>query len=183
LQYAIACWRLQTYHPTELLILSDAGGGRASIPDDVRYLEITAGVSVGEKRNLGCEYARGEIIAHWDDDDYSAPGRLADQVQRLIGSGKPVTGYHSMRFTDGRQWWQYRGSLDYALGTSLCYRKDFWQSNQFPSVQVGEDNSFVGAARGRGDIASADSGDLMFATIHDGNTSPRQLGAGNWKKL
>lgn len=128
--------------------------------------------------------ARGEIIAHFDDDDYSAPGRIEDQVRRLLESGLPFTGYHSMRFTDGVQWWQYsRPIADYALGASFCYRRDFWQLNRFPSLQVGEDNDFVAAARGLGAIVSVDAGDLMYATIHSENTSPRQLTGGNWRKL
>jgi glycosyltransferase involved in cell wall biosynthesis len=60
-----------------------------------RYIHFGIKHSIGAKRNLGCEAARGEIIAHWDDDDYSAPGRLEDQVRRILTSGKAVTGYNS----------------------------------------------------------------------------------------
>lgn len=159
-----------------------ASGGPVSVPDDVRLIQLPGRPTVGDKRNAGCSAARGEVIAHWDDDDYSAPGRLADQVGRLE-TGKSVTGYRSMRFTDGVRWWQYRGGPDYALGTSLCYRRDWWLGHRFPSVQVGEDNEFVAQARAHGAIASADAGDLMFATNHSGNTSPRNIVGASWTTL
>ena len=140
--------------------------------------------NIGAKRNLGCELASGSIIAHIDDDDYSAPGRLADQVYRLLDSGKSVTGYSSMRFTDGRQWWEYSSTLPgYALGTSLVFCRDWWQSHPFPARQIEEDTDFVMRARAERAIVTADAGAMMYATIHDGNTSPRQLEGSNWRRL
>jgi hypothetical protein len=127
--------------------------------------------------------ARGEIIWHADDDDFSHPDRLADQVSRLVETGKAVTGYRSMRFTDGRRWWQYTGGPQYALGTSLCFRRDWWQRNPFTDLQIGEDNQFVARARSQGQLITADAGDLMWATIHPSNTSPRQLNGKNWRSL
>lgn len=184
LQYAMQSWRQQTYRHKELLIISESGADRRSLPDDVRYVEIAPGSTIGAKRNLGCELAHGEIICTWDDDDYSAPGRIVDQVERILKTGKPVTGYNPMRFTDGRTWWQYRnGHEHYGVGTSLTYRKDWWRVNRFPSLQLGEDNVFVAEARARGAIVSVDAGDLMFATIHSGNTSPRSLTGASWRRL
>lgn len=140
--------------------------------------------TIGAARNWLCERARGEIIAHFDDDDFSAPGRLADQVQRLRDSGKDVTGYFSMRFTDGQKWWEYRGSPDYALGTSLVYRRAWWARNRFdPRLQVGEDNAFVARARAQAQIISVEAGELMYATNHAGNTSPRNLKGKSWREI
>ncbi len=153
------------------------------IPPGVRHLHLPGSPKIGQSRNAGAEAARGEIVCHFDDDDFSAPGRLADQLRRLDESGKAVAGYHSMRFTDGRSWWQYRGASCYALGTSLCYRRDWWQRNRFEPVQVGEDNGFVYRARRADQLVSADAGDLMWATIHAGNTSPRQTKSDSWRLI
>ena len=43
----------------------------------------TEKITLGAKLNLACDYARGEIIAHWDDDDWYAPRRLSTQVEAL----------------------------------------------------------------------------------------------------
>ncbi len=102
------------------MILADGQDVRHLVPEHdprVRLIHLDGWPEIGAKRNFGCEHAEGEIIAHWDDDDYSAPGRLADQVERLRESGKAVTGFHSMRFTDGVHWWKYEGTRNYALGT------------------------------------------------------------------
>ena len=92
-----------------------------------------------------------------------------------------VSGFHTMRFTDGLRSWRYSGKERYALGTSLCYRKDWWQGHRFPDDRIGEDNAFVGKARDV--IVSTDAGEMMYATIHNGNTSPRTLRGKNWKEL
>lgn len=188
-QQALACWRAQTYQPRELVIVDDYDSpsfDRGVSEPDVIYECVRRRMTTGEKRNAACSLANGEIIVHWDDDDYSAPGRIADQVQRLIQSGKPVTGYRSMKLTDGVKWWQYTaGTPDYALGTSLMYERDWWLQNVFAALQEGEDNSFVGVARARGAIVSVDAGEMMWARIHPGNTSVKEPGKNPalWKLL
>ena len=168
-----------------MLILADGDDVRDLVPahDSIRLIHLGEQRDIGTKRNLGCERAAGSLIAHWDDDDYSAPERLADQVQVLVEHPQyAVTGYHSMRFTDGARWWKYSGTRNYALGTSLCYRRDWWQQHQFHATQVGEDNQFVAVAWAANVLYSIDAGDRMHATIHAGNTSPRAMGS-SWKLI
>jgi glycosyltransferase involved in cell wall biosynthesis len=176
---AVECFQQQTHREAELLILADGEDVRDLVPDDarIRLIHIEGPIDIGAKRNFGCERAAGEVIAHWDDDDYSAPARLADQLRRLHESGKSVSGYNSMRFTDGAGWWQYTGTVNYALGTSLLYRAEWWRHNRFDSVQIGEDTQFVANANAHGELVTADARGLMYATIHPGNTSPRSMGS------
>lgn len=167
-----------------MLILADGADVRDLVPADerIRYLYLDGATGIGEKRNFGCSQAGGEIVAHWDDDDWSESGRLEDQVQRLVSSGMAVTGYHSMRFTDGQRWWKYEGTPDYIIGTSLCYWKSWWEAHRFPALQVGEDNAFRTEAFEARKLIAVDAGDRMYATNHPGNTSPRRLSS-NWKAL
>ena len=157
---------------------------RDLVPDDarIRLIHLEGTISIGDKRNFGCERAAGHVIAHWDDDDHSAPGRLADQLERLVEKGKCVTGYHSMRFTDGERWWKYGGTSDYALGTSLVYRRDWWKAHPFLSKQIGEDNDFVARAWAAGELATVDARELMYATVHPGNTSAKNLNSA-WRAI
>lgn len=181
---AIECFLSQTYQQTELLILADGEDVRDIVPDDerIRLIHLDEQRNIGEKRNFACSRADGEVICHWDDDDYSAPGRLARQVEMLNESGLLVAGFHSMRFTDGTSWWLYRGKPFYSLGTALCYRREWWQSNPFKPLAVAEDNNMVWAAQAAQQIISEPAGELMYATIHPGNTSPRMI-TDNWEKL
>jgi hypothetical protein len=48
----------------------------------------------GEKRNRAAAEARGEIIVHWDDDDWSARWRLRYQVEELVARSGA---FHSRR--------------------------------------------------------------------------------------
>lgn len=181
-------FQLQTWPDKELVIADDAD--MPSFPDgvhypgfDVQYHRIPR-MTIGAKRNLCCARARGEIVIHLDDDDFSAPARFLDQVMRLTESGKAVTGYSAMRFTDGRNWWQYRGGPECALGTSLCYQRDWWKQHPFPTEQIGEDGAFVKVALRARELVVADAGELMHATIHPLNTSPRGNMTGScWKAL
>lgn len=185
---AIKCYQQQTYPNRELLIVADGEDVRDLVPPDdksIRLIHVEENRCIGEKRNFGCDRAAGGVVAHWDDDDNSAPGRLADQIGRLISSGLPVTGYSSMRFSDpDGVWWKYTGQPKIsALGTSLCYRREWQQAHPFLALQVGEDNRFVSAAADAGQLSTIEAGDLMTATIHDRNTSPRNLAGSAWRKL
>ena len=165
-----------------MLILADGEDVRDLVPPSIRLIHLASQPhSIGEKRNFGAAQAT-EVICHWDDDDWSAPERLERQIASLTTSGKQVAGFHSMKFTDGEKWWQYEGSANYSLGTSLCYYRTWWERFPFPSKNIGEDNDFVQTAAVAGMLHSENAGDLMHATIHPGNTSPRRVGS-NWKAL
>jgi glycosyltransferase involved in cell wall biosynthesis len=160
---AIECYESQTYPLRELVIVEDEG-------------------TVGAKRNLACSRVKGEIICHWDDDDWSQPERIQDQVERLSASGKQITGYHSMLFLDESGcWWKYKGHEGYALGTSLCYFKDFWRKRPFQDLKWSEDNAFIKGI----EVASVDAEEMMWARIHSGNTSEKmsKLSCANWEKI
>jgi hypothetical protein len=167
------------------MILADGEDVRDLVPSDerIRLVHLAESRSIGEKRNFGCERASGDIICHFDDDDFSGPERVASQVETLLRNpSRSVVGFHSMRFTDGERWWKYIGTRNYALGTSLCYRREWWQVNKFPALMVGEDNAFVANAHARGQLVTEDAGELMYATVHANNTSPRNMGS-NWKLI
>jgi len=93
----------QDYPNRELLVLDD-GEDRVDdlMPDDhrIRYVGLEQRSVLGEKRNLGCELARGEIVVHWDDDDWQAPNRLSYQVAALRRHGAGMCGLNRVLFFD-----------------------------------------------------------------------------------
>jgi glycosyltransferase involved in cell wall biosynthesis len=199
LPQAIACFELQTYVNRELLIVADGEDVSDLISSEdsrIRLLCCGTPLLIGPKRNWANERAQGELIAHWDDDDYSAPGRLTDQVARLEQTGEAVTGYYSMKFTDGVNWWRYvNSSLDsgHALGTSLLYRREYWESHPFGDFKTGEDQIFSVRAHQENQLTAADASsdleprctaqDLMYGSIHAGNTSKKNTECAVWRKL
>jgi hypothetical protein len=141
---------------------------------DLDWLVDPGPGTVGEKRNRLCAIAKGEFIAHFDDDDFSAPGRITDQLDRLTASGLAVTGYNMMAFTDGKRWWKNIDAPSrLAFGATLVYRRDWWQAHPFPALNQGEDTVFMDEAQKIGQLITADAGELMFGRNHSGNVSGR----------
>jgi ADP-heptose:LPS heptosyltransferase/2-polyprenyl-3-methyl-5-hydroxy-6-metoxy-1,4-benzoquinol methylase len=185
---AIECFLAQDYAEKELLILDD-GEERIEdlVPRDprVRYVRGARRQPVGTKRNAACNEARGELIAHWDDDDWSAPWRLSYQVAELARSGADVCGLDRVLFADagGGRAWEYvypKGGQPWVYGATLCYRKAFWRGNPFPDVNVGEDARFVWNARGAR-ILALERNDFFVGLVHEGNTSPKQTRDARWQ--
>ena len=175
LQTSIDCFEVQTYENKALLIVADSARDYEGI--DMRGISVLhdPGALVGEKRNSGCFAAElADLIAVWDDDDFSAAGRLANQVQTLQETRKAVTGYSAMKFTDGASWWQFSYSGGFCLGTSLCFTREWWWSHRFEEFQIGQDEKFAADAAAAGQLAEVPDLDLMYATIHPGNTSKRK---------
>ena len=175
---ALRSFQQQTWPNRELVIVDDSDAPSFLEPlfvPGIQYLLAASRYSIACKRNLAISRASGEIICHWDDDDWSAPGRIEDQVGRLLSHNAQVTAYNSMPFTDGAEWFQYHGSPDYGIGTSLMYRREFWRAQPFPDIPIEEDNWLVNRCRSH--IVSVATLDMMFGTIHAGNTSVKKYRA------
>jgi hypothetical protein len=76
----------QTYAGAELLIVNQ--GAEPLLAEPIpRVREVTdgAGLVVGALRNLAWQYATGDLMTCWDDDDVHHPDRIAIQVNRFTG--------------------------------------------------------------------------------------------------
>jgi len=87
LPFAHQCFRSQTYANLEWLILDDSPAPSrylAGVADPrIRYSHSPERLRIGGKRNRLIAQARGEIIVHFDDDDYYAPRYVERMVERL----------------------------------------------------------------------------------------------------
>lgn len=187
---AMECFLSQSWPEKELVIVDDMDWPSfPQAPRDagVEYHLIRQRLTIGAKRNLACSRAAGEIICHWDDDDWSAPERMADQVNRLLDSGLPVTGYHGLVFElENGECWRFGREPGYAVGTSLMYRRSYWRMHPFGDKNGGEDNDLVHRAQAQGAISTAEAGMLMLARVHGANTSEayRKIGLDRaWQRV
>lgn len=188
---AIAGFQAQDYPERELLVLDDGEESvERLVPRDdprIRYRREAPGLSLGAKRNLACEDARGEIIAHWDDDDWYAPWRLSCQVRKIIRGGADICGLDRVMFVDFRSpgAWEYvypAGGRPWVHGATLCYRREIWRRNPFPPVKVGEDTRFVWNAAGARIRALPDNR-FYVGTIHDSNTGRKCVTDPRWHRI
>ncbi|HYE13812.1 MAG TPA: glycosyltransferase, partial [Pyrinomonadaceae bacterium] len=187
---AVEYFMRQDYEPKELIIVDDGSDAVADlVPDDgrVRYVRLERRMSVGAKRNTACEHARGEVIAHWDDDDWHAPRRLSYQVEALLREGAEVCGIRRLLFfepSSGRAWlYTYPESQrPWLSGSTLCYTRAFWERTRFADVSVGEDARFLWAGRPER-IAVLDDNTFHVGIVHEENVSPKQTGGSYWKEV
>jgi glycosyltransferase involved in cell wall biosynthesis len=182
---AIESFLIQDWPEKELIVV-DSGTDRVEdlikeVPN-AKYIFYTEprpewlpNVPIGTKRNIACDNASGEIICHWDDDDFSNKGRIPHQVNRLIASGKSVVGYNRIRefstFVVG--FTEYAVPENMTCGTSLCYLKSWWEKHKFKHTSFGEDWMFAEEALELGELLTGDGRDFITSTAHPGNTCKR----------
>jgi hypothetical protein len=181
---AIAAFLAQGRDDAELVILDDGSDPVADlVPDDprIRYVREVRRRPLGDKRNRLCELARGEILLHWDDDDWHAPDRIARQVAAIDAHCADICGLDRVTFLsdDGASAWDYvyRGRQRWVCGGSMAYRRDFWKRHPFPALRSGEDTRWVFSAA-TASVHAMDAPDLFVARVHAGNTSPKRTQGG-----
>ncbi|MEJ2670918.1 MAG: glycosyltransferase [Deltaproteobacteria bacterium] len=187
---ALAYFQRQDYDPQELIIVDDGTDSiRDLIPSDsrIRYIRLENKLTIGAKRNLACEQAQGDIIAHWDDDDWYAPYRLSYQTEALRQAGAEVCGTNRLRFydLDTRRAWEYvyPAHLRFWLsGNTLCYRRAFWVNHPFEDINVGEDGRFVWSGDPKRMVALPDT-TFHVGLIHGNNASPKQTQGAYWRSF
>jgi O-antigen biosynthesis protein len=185
--HAIRSFLRQDYTNTELLIVDDGADSVADcVPEDprIRYFRLDGKLTIGAKRNFACEQARGELIIHWDDDDWYPKRRTGVQVRALLEQGAELCGTSRVFYYDAAtlQTWEYVyvAGAGWVGGNTLAYRKRFWQQNYFPDLQIGEDSRFVWSANSESICDLADPA-LCVALIHPGNTSRKETGGAFWQ--
>ena len=128
--------------------------------------------------------ARGELIMHWDDDDWMAPWRISYQLSELQRTGAEACGLRRMLFYEpaSRQAWLYdypENQRPWLAGGSLLYRRTFWERAPFPDLQVGSDTYFVWNQPLDHAVALPDFS-FYVAIVHANNTSPKELTGPYW---
>lgn len=168
---AVASFHMQTYKNKRLTVVDTsaepAEGDYHQLFQYVHRPTYGSGPdkkTIGYLRNIGASHSAGEIICHFDDDDWSHPNRLAEQVELLLTSGAECVGYNDMVFWQtcctgrhaddcdcglcgpGRrevvyggdmfaEAWVYRhGKPNYCIGTSLMYWRHVWQRKSFADL-------------------------------------------------
>ena len=188
---AIRYFQYQDYGKRELVILDDGDELVADlIPSDhrVRYVRMDHKATMGAKHNLACELAGGDIIVHWDDDDWMANWRISYQVDSLLAQPPhTLCGLAQMYFFDpfnDRAWvYTYVASdRPWVSGSTFCYRREFWESRRFPDMNEGADTVFVWGLRDAGVSAHAKY-DFHIGVVHAANTSPKRTEDPAWHPI
>jgi glycosyltransferase involved in cell wall biosynthesis len=187
---AIQQFLSQDYPERELLVIDDGSDSVEDlIPDDdrVRYIRLRDRLTIGAKRNLGCELASGEILAHWDDDDWVASWRLRYEVDALLDSDADIVGLSTLLYYDDAraQAWRYQyrgGGQPWVHDPTFCYRREIWQAERFPDTNFGLDTRYLRSGRKKRVKTLADHR-FYVGRIHPGNTSPKNTREASWTPI
>jgi glycosyltransferase involved in cell wall biosynthesis len=189
LPQAIRSFLRQDYPNLELVVVDDGVDSVADcMPADqrIRYFRLDQKLTVGAKRNFACKQARGEFIAHWDDDDWYPASRIRAQMSALLDSSADVCGSSRIYYYDpatGRAWeFGYSAVAPvWVGGNTLAYRRAAWERSPFPDLQVGEDSYFV--CYGAKTVCDLAQPGLCVGMVHAGNTSYKETGGAFWKAI
>lgn len=185
--HAIRYFLRQDYPHKELIIIDDGTDAVEDlIPrhDAVRYLRLPQKITLGAKLNMACEMANGDIIMNWDDDDWYSPDRISYQASAMTNEQTFICGINKLLYFDlaTKKTFQYvypAGQRTWLLGSSQCYRKDFWAKNRFADINVGMDGLFVWSTTDEHIHVMPDN-NFAVHMIHDTNISPKQTHTGWW---
>jgi glycosyltransferase involved in cell wall biosynthesis len=175
---------LRQDHPDRELVIADDGDDPVSDlargSPLIRYVWLERRLVLGEKRNVVNDLTEGEILLHWDDDDWSAPNRISRQVSLLQATGADLCGAGDQvyyRPSTDRAWrYRYPQRDCWVAGNTLCYLRSRWKEHPFEPVPEGEDNRFVRAGRRPVEVA----GVFHIGILHPGNASPKRTYGSRW---
>ncbi len=188
---AIRYFQHQDYGKRELVILDDGDQSVADlIPSDerVHYVRMDHKATMGAKHNLACELARGDVIIHWDDDDWMARWRISYQVDCLLAQPRnTLCGLAQMYFFDpfnDRAWVYTYGASErpWVSGSTFCYRRELWEPRRFPDMNEGADTVFVWGLRDAS-LCAHDRYDFHIGVVHAANTSPKRTEDPAWRPI
>lgn len=179
---AIECFWAQTYQNKIMVIVFRRSGDlHGCFPNVESAIGLTAmqcamNLTIGELRNMAAkEVCRmkfpPDILMHWDDDDWSHPKRMEEQVS-LLQVGAEVVGYSDLLFwreamvagtchctlsempqcavcgglgkiVEPGEAWLFKAAAGNALGTSLAYWRAVWERQHFKATSYGEDTEWL----------------------------------------
>lgn len=174
----LSVFNQQDYPHIELLIADSGESGPSTVfqnnqQDNVKYYWSDTDISVGAKRNFLIERAVGDVIVHFDDDDFYAPHYVSTMVRLLqeydfvtlsawynrdVRTGDfyywDTTAHSDYLFTPGLSTtvttqvaMNLRSSAANTWGYGFCYayKRALWERHRFPDINLKEDIIFVEA--------------------------------------
>jgi glycosyltransferase involved in cell wall biosynthesis len=149
---AIKCFENQTYPRDKMeWIIVDDGTDKiedlvAHLPY-VRYFKFDEKITLGKKRNISNEKAKGDIIVYMDDDDYYPRERVKHAVERLQDSKALCAGSSAMflYFKHINKMFQFGPyGPNHATAATFAFKKELLQKTKFDEEScVAEEKKFL----------------------------------------
>ena len=105
---------------------------------NIKYLKLNEKKTIGEKRNIGIENSKNEIIVCMDDDDYYPPMSVKKRVASLIHLNKNLVGCSGLGLLEVNKIISVVSYSSYLeeyykrfFESTLAFKKSFWEKNKF----------------------------------------------------
>lgn len=148
----IKCFEHQTYPKDKLewIIIDD---GTDKIEDlvthipQVKYLKYDEKLTLGKKRNIGNDQAKGDIIIYMDDDDYYPPDRIKHAVDKLkeskaLCAGSSAMFIHFKHINKMLQFGPY--GPNHATAATFAFKRELLNQTRFDeNSSVAEEKTFL----------------------------------------
>lgn len=178
LRRAVACFMAQTHPARELLIVfeSDDAATRDHVAalagPMIRAIEVPARpkLTLGALRNIAIAAAHGEYVAQWDDDDWYAPGRLAEQLRAALASQQPACALARWTMFDEHTQQAFVSAHRAWEGSLLCLRRVM---PPYPDLARAEDTALVAELLHNKQLIGLDRPQLYIYVVHGRNTWER----------
>jgi glycosyltransferase involved in cell wall biosynthesis len=189
---AVGNFLRQDYPNKELIIVDDGSEHVADLVEGhacVRYLRLGTKTSIGDKRNIACGEARGEIIAHWDDDDWYAPDRLRYQAAPILSGEADLTGLVNtlvLELPVGAFWTvlphlHRRMFVGDVHGGTLVYRRAIFERGvRYPNSNLAEDAALLRQSMRLGQRLKQLANPGVFVYVRHGRNAWREYAPGSF---
>ncbi|MEO0236640.1 MAG: glycosyltransferase [candidate division WOR-3 bacterium] len=158
---AIRNWLLFEYprDKMEWIIIDDSDNDRlltelipASPQIKYHHFSPSEHLTIGQKRNLGVEYAQSDYIVMMDDDDYYYPCSIYARIALLLKYPKyEIVGVTDLDIYDTVHDFSGRIKSPHLSEASMAFKKSFWKEQPFPieANSLGEGYPFTRHRRDR----------------------------------
>lgn len=172
----------------EMIILDDTPKTKVPLIKDkqIRYYTLPKKISIGEKRNLLCNYAKNEYIVHMDDDDWYPPESIACRIRILLEYQKKIkqdacfgcTKVICLDLITNQTFEAFDSSIEGLPSTlsesTMAYSKKYWNKQKFQNdSKFAECLPFI---KNRHDtVCSGPSVFVVTQFTHEKNTIQRRI--------
>ena len=178
---AVQCFLDQTYENKELVIIDDGEEDYSPIlkdipADQIKYvkLEKEPDFVLGKLRNKSLEYATGDYLIQWDDDDWYHPDRIAIQAAALDKGYDACCLSSALMHLDSEEFMNhpYVGVLPDGIPGSIMHRAD--NEIRYPETKRAEDTVYLNEWMKKRYLKLDDSYNYLFLRAYHGNNTWEQ---------
>jgi glycosyltransferase involved in cell wall biosynthesis len=149
------CFRNQTYPKSRIeWIIVDDGTDKiedliktSSIPQ-IKYISLPTKITLGEKRNVMHQHAKGSIIVYMDDDDYYPPERVKHAVDTLLANPRALCAGSSEMYIYFKHIHKMYQSgpfgPNHATAATFAFRRELLNTTQYENAAaLAEERAFL----------------------------------------